>query len=583
MKKPILLLIALSFFLGVPVAARAKVSVSLQLDRTEATLVDSIRMVVSISGTQKSDSQPVLKGLAGFDVQPGGTSSQVEIINGQVTARIEHTYFLQPKKIGNFEIGPAEVRVKGRTVRSRTTRLKIVAPAQSSGTDQGPLFLSAGLSAKRVYVEEQAVYTLKLYRRTRVSDLSLSLPEVEQLVFKQLGKPLEYKSVYNGQSYHVLEVRYALVPSKEGNYGIGPSRINLTVIEPRSRSPRSLFDDPFFSFSTGRPMTLTSEPLELSVLPLPAEGRPADFSGLVGSFEIESKLEPPTIKAGESATFTVRLSGRGNVNRIPDLKVPEMEQTKVYADQPVLKAETDAQGLAGSKTMKWAIVPEKEGISRVPPLGVSFFNTKTHQYEVIKTSPHVLSVLPGDKEPFQVLKNNVKERGPESPAKQEVKELGHDILPAHGSVRDLTAGFTLQPGSLSFWVVLLGPFFLYSATFLGLKLRNKTGSSMAASKAKKAAGNFAKKCRRKELSWSDLALSIRNYLNDRFGLSRGALTSQEAGGILESKGVSLDTARKLQAILQRLEDAIYTGKGEEICDSGEKISKLIRQIEREIR
>jgi len=39
----------------------------------------------------------------------------------------------------------------------------------------------------------------------------------------------------------------------------------------------------------------------------------------------------------------------------------------------------------------------------------------------------------------------------------------------------------------------------------------------------------------------------------------------------------------LQIILKRLEDTIYSGKGDELCDIEEDIPKLVKQIEKEIR
>ncbi len=588
MKKYLILLLFLLLFLVNPCIVAANISVSLTPDRTEATLPDSIRIIVSVSGTRNDDAQPVLYGMESFNIRRGGTSSRVEIINGQVNAGIDYTFFIQPKKPGTFKIGPAEIKIKNQTFQSNTEILKIVKPVQTSSADRGPLFLNAELSSTKVYVDEQVIYTLKLYRQMRVRDITLNLPEVEHLVFKQLGKPREYQSVYNNQSFHVLEVRYALVSSKEGSYAIGPSRMNMIVMQPRGQSHRNLFDDlfskdDFFSFSTGHPRTLASQELKFSVTPLPDKGRPDDFSGLVGSFKIDSKLEPATIKAGESATLTVTINGRGNVKRIPDLKMQELEQTKIYEDQPVLKVETDDKGVTGSKIMKWAIVPEKEGTCRIPPLRVSFFDTRTHQYQVIESSPHAFTVLPGKKEPISTSTDHTKKHGNSNLVKEEVKELGSDILPIHGSVKGLEPGFYLYHGSLLFWMVLLLPVFIYLAFFWGMKFHNKSSTTIAVTKAKKAAKTFTKKFRRGNINSSELALLIRDYLNDRFGLPIGSLTSDEAVVILESKGVSLDTAQKLQIILKRLEDTIYSGKGDELCDIEEDIPKLVKQIEKEIR
>ncbi|HID30643.1 MAG TPA: protein BatD [Desulfobacterales bacterium] len=583
-----LLLHVCCWLVFLPCTAYADISVTMHLDRKEATLVDSVNVVVSVSGTRSSDLLPVLKGLEAFNVTRGGTSSRVQIINGKVDAGVDYSYFIQPKRTGTFKVGPAEVKVDGKTFASNTAILTVTKVPQASGGDRGPLFLSAGLSTKKVYVEEQTTYTLKLYRRTKVSDLSLDLAETEHLAFKQIGKPLEYQSVYGGKTYQLVELRYALIASRAGNYTIEPSTMSMTVFQPR-RSSRfdsfkdPFFDDPFFSFSKGKPITLASEPVDLQVVPLPETGRPAGFSGLVGTYQIESRLVPSEIKAGESATLTVVLKGRGNVNRIPDLEMPELPGTKVYADQPVFETEADTDGLSGSKTMKWAIVPEKEGPYKIPPLSVSFFDTTAEKYRIVKTSSLSLSVLPGQTEQVHASRNGEGDKILEAGSKQAIKELGRDILPIHTSSKSLSPGFRLRPGGGAFWLVTLVPFFLYAIAFCGMKFKRRSVEAMAVTRARKAAKTFAKQCHQDGLSAGPMAEAIRQYLNERFGLSLGSLTPKEAAQILKSNGVNPDTAKEMQAVLHRIENAVYTGRGHDACDIGGDLPRLIKQIEKEIR
>ena len=374
----------------------ADVEVTLRVDRGEATLVDTIRMEVGVSGSRNSDAEPVLRGLEDFLVRRGGTSSRIEIINGKVHAGLTYTYFIQPQKTGAFEIGPAEINVDGQTSESNRVKLVVKASAKLSDTDRGPVFIEASIGSSEAYVEEQVLYILKLHRRVNVDDLTLSLPQVEPITFKQLGKPREYQATVGGATYQVLEVRYSLSAAKEGEYVIGPSKMNMTV---RRRGSQSLFDDffqsPFSSFSSGRPLTVAAEPLELNVLALPEKERPTNFSGLVGNFRIESRLQPSRLKAGESATLTVEINGKGNINRIPDIDLPELPFARAYNDQPLLESEQDDQGIGGRKTMKWALVPQKAWQFEIPVLKMSFFNPDTETYDILQTSVHTLSVLPG--------------------------------------------------------------------------------------------------------------------------------------------------------------------------------------------
>ncbi len=613
-----------------PFQVSAEISVTLKLDRKEATLSDAIKMVVSISeseprnseshptldsqesdylgGTDKffgSDSRPILNGLESFDMAPGETSTDLGVSDGDLSARVDYIYLIYPKKIGTFQIGPVEVAIEGKTFQSNTATLVITEQPRSSDVEpevlpfrelsegmaklypQSPdvdyetlIFLRAALSTAKVYLEEQVVYTLKLFRKARVSNIDLDLPETEYLTFKRLGDQREYKGVYNGQEYKVLEVRHALIPSKTGALRILPTKMTM-IVYPPGEADRGTFDTPLYALTTGIERAVESGPLELEVIPLPEDQRPDDFSGLVGSFQIDSLLEPPTIKAGESAILTVFLSGRGNVDRIPDLKLPKLEQTKVYPDLSVLKMEPDAKGLTASKTMRWALVPEKEGHYEIPSLSISFFDTKTKKYRALKTPPHSLSVLAGGK--GQVFSAGKEGEATGAALKHAVRELGRDILPVRGSVEDLATGFRVQSGGLAFWVILLAPLFVYVGTFWRMKSQNRTDRAIAVIKAKRAAKKLVRQCRQAGLSSNDLALSIRNYLNERFGLSVGTLTPDEAAEILESRGVSIETAKELRKLIGKLEDAVYTGKGDEASEMGKQIPKLVKQIKREIR
>ena len=81
----------------------------------------------------------------------------------------------------------------------------------------------------------------------------------------------------------------------------------------------------------------------------------------------------------------------------------------------------------------------------------------------------------------------------------------------------------------------------------------------------------------------ELTLAVRDYLNDRFDLTLGSVTPDDAVRILESNGVQPDTARHLGELLGRIEDAVYSGKGREPFEVAEEIPKIIKQIEKEIR
>jgi hypothetical protein len=567
----------------IPSLSWAKISLSLKLDRSETQLVDSIQLIVSVGGSRDSDSTPDIRGLENFDVRSGGTSSRIEFINGKISSGVDYTYFIQPKKIGTFRIGPARVLINGKTYTSNTAKLRVVKPAEGKGAAPSPIFLTAELSDDTVYVEEQTIYILKLYLRRNVRNINLNLPETENLIFKQISKPTEYPGTRSGQNFQVIEVRYAVVPSKAGSYAVDPAKMSMTVLQSRRSSKRGFMNDPFSSFTSGRPLSVTSKSLQLMVRPLPQKGKPPDFSGLVGKFKMWSKLEPVSLKTGESATLTVSVSGQGNVNRIPDLKMPELSHIKIYADKPVLESTQASNGTKGSKTMKWALVPEKDGRLEVPPVAVSFFDTEHHRYKTLKSAKYTLSVLPGKKETIMVSEPNRAAISDNGAVKQTIRELGRDIFPVHSAMQNFKTVSRLQLESRLFWAMLVLPFALYLGTLGGLKLRRHSRAGQPDIMAKKAAREFNKHYRKRELTSRILLHLIRDYLNHRFGLSYGSLTPQESVKILISQGVGGDTAEALQNIMLQLENAEYTGQGMEAAAIDSDLVLLIKRIEKESR
>jgi hypothetical protein len=581
--KDLILIILISLLLIKPCLAADDVSIELRLDRTEATITDDVRMTISVSGARKIDSNPQFKGLDSFDVIQGGTSSRVQIVNGRMNSSIEYNYILRPRDVGDYSIGPAQVKVGKKSYESNSVRLKITELKRTTGENRGPLFLSASLSSKKVYVGDQTIYILKLYRKVNVRDISLRLPEADHLSFKQLGKPVEYQSQYNNETYHVLEVRYSLIPSEEGTYGIRSSRMDMTVLQSRRGSPFDMFDDSFFSSMTGQQKSIASEPLELNVLPLPEKGRPNDYSGLVGSFDIDATMEPSKLKAGESATLTVVVKGRGDVKHIPDLNLQEPDQIKIYSDQPVLKEDLDSNGIKGSKTMKWALVPEEEGEYQVPQLSVSYFDTQKAKYQTLTTTPFTLSVQPGENEKLQAFTQPSEEQTDTNTNKKEIKELGRDILPVHSSVKDFYSGLGVKNTGILFWILMLAPFIIYIGTFIGLRTKRQSISNASTIRAKRAAKNLIRRTCETSINSRELILAFQDYFNEKLDLTLGTLTAIDAEKILLSKNVSESTAQEFRNLIQRFEDNVYTGKGDETCETQDEIKTLIKKLEKELK
>ena len=54
---------------------------------------------------------------------------------------------------------------------------------------------------------------------------------------------------------------------------------------------------------------VSSQPLKLTVLPLPEEGKPSGFYGLVGQYTISASATPTKVNVGDPITLTVKVGG----------------------------------------------------------------------------------------------------------------------------------------------------------------------------------------------------------------------------------------------------------------------------------
>jgi hypothetical protein len=148
----------------------------------------------------------------------------------------------------------------------------------------------------------------------------------------------------------------------------------------------------------------------------------------------------------------------------------------------------------------------------------------------------------------------------------------------------MAPGSWSKNGGVFIWAALLLPVFVYMSTFVGLRLRKRSVQTLPAQRARRAARYLFGQCRHyPDDDVERLNTAVREYVNDRFGLSLASLTPEDAVNILTSKGVSPETARKLQNALQIMEDTIYAGKDRVPVRMGDTIPAIIREIEREIR
>ncbi len=194
-----------------------------------------------------------------------------------------------------------------------------------------------------------------------------------------------YEEVINGVPYRkALMATHALFPIRSGK-----AIIDEFTVKSRIRLPSTGFG---MGFGRAYEYTKSSRRLELNVKPLPLEGRPSEFTGAVGNFEVLSQLESgPQFFVNQPVGLKVRFEGEGNAKTLELPMIQWPEGLELYDTKNESRFFKDGRSY---KEYQILVIPRKEGSLQIPEIRFAYFNPKTEKYET-KTSPAIMiTVLP---------------------------------------------------------------------------------------------------------------------------------------------------------------------------------------------
>ncbi|QDU49615.1 BatD family protein [Gimesia panareensis] len=414
--------------LGMAGSAASAGDVSMSVSSREAYVGSPIQMQISINNASDYE-QPDLPQIDGVEVRSAGApsqSSQVTVINGRRTESrsVVLRYLITPRRAGTFEIPALTFKVDGKNV--KTEPLRFVATKSETGD---LLFVELAGKKDKVFVGQPLEMTLRIYIKPyRDQDHELTLSEgdmwnmisehttwgsfqkrIEEMANNRQrpgGKEVLRKNAQGEErAYYMYEIDAQVYPTKAGK--ISGDDIQIVVNYPtglgRSRDPfDSFFDDspfggsfmssPFsnrLSVTSARPVVAEATVDTTEVLPVPTKGRPLDYRGAVGQYQIVTQASPVNVHAGDSITLNLGIIGTGPMELVqapPLSELPELKQFKV-SNQPLAGYVQD-----DSKVFSTTIRPRQAGITEIPAIPFSFFNPETEQFETVHSAPIAITV-----------------------------------------------------------------------------------------------------------------------------------------------------------------------------------------------
>lgn len=360
------------------------------VDRNPVTTQETLTLILQLQGhSQDADVGPDLSPLQqDFEVLGQSQSSRVDIVNGHASAMRQWQITLFPKHAGTLTIPP--LRVGDFTSRALELRVLPAARAQADG-EEPEIFLEAEVEPAEVYVQGQAIYTLRLFTRVSLRAESFPDPKVEGL--HKLGEDQISETLRNDRRYTVAEKRYAVFPERSGELEIPPVLFSGTVNQPQARRSSPFGNSPFgdlFNTPRGKSVRIPSPSVTLKVKPAPAEFTGGDWLPAASLVLTEAwQPDPPEFRVGEPVTRSFLLQASGtSASRLPEIPLPAVDGINAYPDQPQLETRSTSGGMIGSRAEKVLLRPTRAGTFTLPEVRIPWWDTTqdTLRYAVLPAS-----------------------------------------------------------------------------------------------------------------------------------------------------------------------------------------------------
>ena len=499
----------------------------------------------------------------------GGPSQSINNswINGVRSFSKSYSYFLAPKKRGEFTIGQATIEIDGEIYKTLPIKITVTAAIDKPKDPNDPNYIAsqnihlvAEISNTNPYLNEAITVVYKLYvaQGTGVRNWrELDSPRYSDFWSQNIdvkGVNNIQNGTYKGEDYRYVVLKKAvLYPQKIGKLTIEPLSLDVTVEVPSQRR------DIFGRSTTPVNRTISSGNRTINVKPLPENEKPKDFSGAVGNFDLKVTTNKQTLKATEALELKVSVSGKGNLKlfRLPKLVLPSA--LEVYEPEHSENVQIRGSGMQGAISDTYTVVPNFQGSYPIPNVSFSYFDLKTKQYKTLTSERLIIEV----------------NEGPQSAGSTNNTPgvLTENIIPANlNSFSSFKTSTKFQPiisepffNSNLFWFLLLGPFLLIPFIMFVVKRRTTSALDVTGNKirktnrlARKYLSNAKKSLGQKEQFYNALERALHNYLKSKLRLETSEFNKEKIEELLGNKNINSATLEGFISLLTSCELARYT-------------------------
>ena len=545
---------------------------------------DQFRLSYTVTTQKVKDFRaPSIKG---FDVLMGPSRSEqssTQIVNGSVssTSSITFTYILMANTAGEFTVPGASIVADGNQMISNSVKIKVlpqdqnhnssrrnndnsssIQPSSNASVSNQDLFITATASKTNVYEQEAFVLTYKIY--TRESNLQLNnakLPDFKGFHSQEIEMTTNARWTpehYKGRNYYTTVYRqFVLFPQQSGKLFIEPAQFQMTVNKPVQSA------DPFDAFFNGGnnvieiKKPITTPKIAINVNPLPA-GKPTNFLGGVGEFNISSSINSKELKTNDAITIKLVISGTGNLKLIsnPEIKFPD--DFEVYDPKVDNQVRLTKEGLTGNKVIEYLAIPRHAGTYKIPGVSFSYFDIRSKSYKTLNTEDYVINVEKGAGNADQVIANFTN--------KEDLKVLGEDIRYIKQNEVTFQPKGSFFYGSMSYWLFYIIPALAFILFFIIYRKQAAENANVAKMRTKKANKVAIKRMKlagkllsenKKDAFYDEVLKALWGYISDKLNIPVSRLSKDNIEEKLRNHGVSEDLIKEFLNALNDCEFARF--------------------------
>ena len=568
------------------------VSFNAKINRKKVGVNERLRIDFVMNQDGDNFNPPSFKG---FTVT-GGPNQSVsrQWVNGKSSYSKTYSYFLAPTKRGKFTIEQAEITIGGETYKTTPIAVEVTAAVDKPGDGTNAVYqasenihLVAEVSKGSPFINEAFTVVYKLYvaEQTSVSNWrEIDSPKYEDFWSQSVDEKQfkVYNGEYKGEPYrYVILRRTVLYPLKSGKLNIEPLSLNVTVDVPTNK--RDIFGGRLMRNAN---ITVSAKNRTINVKPLPAEGKPDDFTGAVGTFEFDVKTNKEQLDATEAFEVSVEVKGNGNL-KLFDLPEPNFPgKLEVYEPENQDKVRTNLAGMSGTKRNKYTVVPQYKGKYPIPSISFSYFNPKTARYERRVSDELVIEVLNGPVD-ATVQSNTTTAAGT---GKQQViaADKQFEYIKSEGNLVSTKKTPFFQ--STKFWALLGGPLLLIPIAMLVRRRRENTSNDVHGNRIRKAdklarkfLGTAKKNLGNQKEFYIAMERALHNYLKAKLNIQTSEMSKDRISRLLKEKDVQEQTSIEFIGLLESCEFARYTPTSNvAIQQDYDKAVRIISTIDKQL-